>query len=1644
MAQQRPGHDPATAAMSAIEEALNLSLDDMMEAPVAAKPASPSTPVLEMKLPHVEHAGLDFKPIGEPISAATNPVLPNNSDILKPRNETQISETKLSELKTPVLSPTTPPANDDRRVAGQIVHAMQVRPSNWPIALALVVSVLWLGLVGFYISKSASLENIGALNALVGNSQLPSWILLGLGPVIFLFIVAALVRRVQEIRLSAQSMTKVAMRLAEPETMATEQVVTLSQAIRREVASMGDGIERALARASELETMVRTEVSNLERSYSDNERRIRVLVDGLSSEREAIVSHSDRVRSAISGAHDKMSMDLDAVSRSLTERVQNVGQNVTSSLGAKSEEIFNALSMTNEQFLQEFDSQSQQVVGRLAQSREEIAQTIESRIHDLDQHFRQTSDALLSEFVGIGDTLNARIGETGKAISENVYQHGENIAAQLHETSAKLDSTVGVQGEALTQRLSETGERIAALLVARTTEAHDVFQASGEAFATMIDGHQTHIHHELTRHSSVLSDHFVQTSHHALEAMGEHAALIQQNLGSVLEQTEHVLNTHSNEFNERFLATTQSAIESMGAQATALDARITRTTEQSSAIVRMQSDALATTYQQAVQNAITSLAVQSDELGTQLATFDAKLRETTDHSTSALRDTTEQSTSAMQMHSDAFHAQYRQTVETAINIFADQGEAFNNKFINTAEHALSSFTEQTGALDQKFAQTASDAIAAIGVHGDRVNETLVDRLNTFEDAVLKHGSALADRIISGADRITTDVDQKLGAVEAAFTIHGEAFLNQLDSRTRSTAGQLEAQIVEFEQRASSKSQEISHSLDTLISKIDAGLDTRSRALNEMLAHRAVDVAKVLGEGGREVTRALDAKAIEIDQILLSRSTALTETLSGKAEEINRTLGGKATEIADTLDQRISTFEERVVRRLDTVSSELDERGKSVADILRERAREIDDMLLAHGSSLNSGTVTIRQLLENEGLGLVTALTNRGGDVAREIAEIGDLVTRAIESRGTEIVSHIAQQQGDLTNAIDNSGVVLRANMSDLADYVAQQRHELTSAIDNSGVTLRANMNDLAGYVAQQRHELTNAIDNSGDKLRENMQGVASYISQQKSELTQAIDETSSALRTNIEMNAAASIATLTDTHGKMRNEFAGMLAELGRRNQTLETLSSDSLKNLGLIENNLDARVKEFDAALNTINHQVIALAQTSATTMTGAKSLAERLDAQGKNLIDTSNQLSRTQSEVDAALEARVQGLENLLARINERSEDLDNVMGAFYGMIDESFKSAETRARDIGSFLVESTQSAQTTIGQHFEAIRSTTGKERERTASALRAAYEQAKSEMEEIFSGTAERFKGSTEDLLEMANAIRRELDATRQELRRSTTDLPQETANQTANLRRVVADQINALNELTEIATRSGRSLDIATPDNQQTTRRFAEPLPKTRAPEPRQPEPRPQETRALEPPRQEVAPRFLPPVPTQAPIAPREDFIRARQQPAAPAAPRQAAPAQTAPQERGPGWLSDLLNRASQEDTTKAPARPATPAVPQTAPNNSLDSISLDIARMIDHDAAVDLWDRYSSGERNVFSRRIYTPQGQNTFDEIRRRYRSDAEFRETVNRYIQEFERLDSEVSRSDRDGSMTRKFLISDTGKVYTMLAHAAGRFD
>ncbi len=295
---------------------------------------------------------------------------------------------------------------------------------------------------------------------------------------------------------------------------------------------------------------------------------------------------------------------------------------------------------------------------------------------------------------------------------------------------------------------------------------------------------------------------------------------------------------------------------------------------------------------------------------------------------------------------------------------------------------------------------------------------------------------------------------------------------------------------------------------------------------------------------------------------------------------------------------------------------------------------------------------------------------------------------------------------------------------------------------------------------------------------------------------------------------------------------------------------------------------------------------------------------------------------------------------------------------------------------------------------------------------------------MFAQSADRFTEVMKGMKEMAVDMQQELENTRAELRRGILELPQETAESAAQMRRVIVDQIEALAELNRIVARHGRSLDAVEP-----MRREAEPAFAAAAGGGR-PQARPAR------------------VDTGSPIQPaRRDITGSpSRRPESPAlAPVQGGNGNG----RQSGWLSDLLTRASREDSPPiAPPGPRDSARGEDRMQRdaigSLETLSVDIARMVDHAAVTDLWERYKRGERGNVSKRLYTAQGHKAFEEIRDKYRSDPEFRQTVEHYIHEFERLLDDVSRGDRGASVVNNYLTSDTGKVYTMLAHAAGRFD
>ena len=81
---------------------------------------------------------------------------------------------------------------------------------------------------------------------------------------------------------------------------------------------------------------------------------------------------------------------------------------------------------------------------------------------------------------------------------------------------------------------------------------------------------------------------------------------------------------------------------------------------------------------------------------------------------------------------------------------------------------------------------------------------------------------------------------------------------------------------------------------------------------------------------------------------------------------------------------------------------------------------------------------------------------------------------------------------------------------------------------------------------------------------------------------------------------------------------------------------------------------------------------------------------------------------------------------------------------------------------------------------------------------------------MFKQSAEQVRRLVASMKQMAAEMHHELEATRNELRRGVLEMPQEAAESTAQMRKVIVDQIEALAELNRIVAHHGRGMDVVT------------------------------------------------------------------------------------------------------------------------------------------------------------------------------------------------------------------------------------------
>ncbi len=289
---------------------------------------------------------------------------------------------------------------------------------------------------------------------------------------------------------------------------------------------------------------------------------------------------------------------------------------------------------------------------------------------------------------------------------------------------------------------------------------------------------------------------------------------------------------------------------------------------------------------------------------------------------------------------------------------------------------------------------------------------------------------------------------------------------------------------------------------------------------------------------------------------------------------------------------------------------------------------------------------------------------------------------------------------------------------------------------------------------------------------------------------------------------------------------------------------------------------------------------------------LAGEFDHHGRDLARAAEMIDLSNQRTEDTVNERRVTLDSLVATLDIRTEDLDQRLKRFSGLLDESLEAASSRARDVARVVSEASAEGSRAIQEQYESVRENAEEERRRTAEAMRAIYDQSAGDTHALFREANERFAEVLAGMKQMSAEMQRELEATRNELRRGIFDLPQETAESAAQMRRVIVDQIEALAELNRIVARHGRNLDAVEP-----LRRREEP------------------TLAIVGGRSRtlpVAQRIAAPAGAGARAATSAASHRRR----GARTPPSLSPA--AQSTAGRGWLTDLLNRASREESEPA------------------------------------------------------------------------------------------------------------------------------
>jgi len=611
----------------------------------------------------------------------------------------------------------------------------------------------------------------------------------------------------------------------------------------------------------------------------------------------------------------------------------------------------------------------------------------------------------------------------------------------------------------------------------------------------------------------------------------------------------------------------------------------------------------------------------------------------------------------------------------------------------------------------------------------------------------------------------------------------------------------------------------------------------------------------------------------------------------------------------------------------------------------------------------------------------------------------DKVAETLKAMGSDVpalIEKLSQQQIKLAKIIEGAGQNLIALESQLASAtgnletsLANRTQQLQAVLDDYTVALDATLASRAEALDAQLVERTRALDAA---FSERLALFDQSMLRSTSEIDQVVNDKARVLTAALESHVKA----LSETLGKQAmNLDESMMHGIEAVRRTSDSITRQSLK------------------AIEGLSSQADMLKHVSENLLNQVSGVANRFDAQGRNIVSAASALETANSRIDSTLQRRHAELNDTLQRISGKASELDEVMRGYSATMEGTILSAEARAQQLIQQLAQGTQAhAQSAVSElerlrsqtdahsqavvaEFERLRNLADMQAQRTIEDMRARVSGVSQEVSQHLGAIAGRFTDTSDELRTRAASAAADLQREQERLRAEAERLPMAARESAEAMRSALNEQLRALEQLSTLSSRERRS-DVTPPTAATTTQ--AQPISLTNAYATAQ-----------------TGFSSSPMTTQQAAMAPAQPV------------PPMAAPPGVDP--LSPWSLTDLLKRASHDE--------------DGTPRGNSASMNLEgIARALDQATASSIWARYRSGQRGIMVRSIYNNDGRVMFDEVCQRYQQEQEFRRTVDRFLADFEAIVRDMEHKDPSGRAVQSHLVSDSGRVYLFLAHASGR--